>query len=415
MTVGTQLVRRFFEPAAVRTMLAWERLESGVSYHPGAEAAIADPYPIYERMRQKDPVHRMRLIDAWALTRYRDVDRMLRDHATFSSAVLSSVQRKTGLSSMLGTDPPDHSRLRALVSQAFTRRAIEGLRPRIEQVAAELVGAAARRREFDLMAALAYPLPVIVIAEMLGIPPSDLALFEQWSNAIALNVEPMLDDDGVARVQNATGELTEYFEGIIRQRRSDPKGDIISGLLAAEEAGDRLTHEELITTLILLLAAGNETTRNLIGNAMLALLSHPDELQLLRDNPQLMGSAVTEFLRYDAPVQIDGRTATVDVEFGGKRIKAGQAVLGLIGAANRDPDVFDDPDTLDIRRRGAMHLSFGRGIHYCLGAPLAILEGRIALEAVLRTFGTIRLVREPSRRLQTVLRGPRQLWVEVSA
>ncbi len=414
MSVGEWLVRRVAEPVAVTALLGWERIESGVAYHPASAKAIADPYPIYSDLRTKDPVHRMRLIDAWAITRYRDIDRVLRDHATFSSAVATKVQRRTGLTSMLETDPPDHTRLRSLVSQAFTPRAIEGLRPRIERIAEQLVEAAANGDRVDLMASIAYPLPVIVIAEMLGVPAEDLTRFERWSNDISLNIEPTLDDGEILRVRKAAEELTEYFEGIILLRRSDPKDDIISALLAAEEEGDKLTHEELIRTLILLLVAGNETTRNLIGNGVLALLTNPDQFDLLRQDPSLIGSAVKELLRYDSPVQLDGRTPTVDVELGGRSISAGQPVIAVIGAANRDPDVFENPDRLDIRRTGASHLSFGRGIHYCLGAPLAEMEGRIALAAIMRKFQRIRLAAEPVRRRQTVLRGLKHLWVEAT-
>ena len=415
MSIGPQAARRVLGPVAAAALLAWERLESGVSYHPGSAATIENPYPTYERLRRTDPVHRMRLMDAWALTRHRDVDRLLRDHATFSSAVRTDVQRRTGLSSMLDMDPPDHTRLRSLVSQAFSPRAIERLRPRITQLADDLVEAAARRGRFDLMAALAFPLPVVVIAEMLGVPAEDLTRFESWSNDIALNVEPSLGEEQVQRVRNATVEITEYFEAIIRQRRAEPRDDLISALLAAEEDDDRLTHEEMISTLILLLAAGNETTRNLIGNGMLALLSNPGQLQLLRDNPDLLGPAIKEVLRYDPPVQLDGRVPTVDVEFGGRRIRAGQFVIGVIGAANRDPEVFEDPNTLDIRRSGTSHLSFGRGIHYCLGAPLAELEASIALRALLGRFPSLRLDSEPSHRPQTVLRSLRHLWLEAAA
>ena len=415
MSIRNWLARRVVQPVAGRALLGWERLESGVAYHPGSPEAIADPYPLYGELRRKDSVHWMRLIDAWALTRYKDIDRVLRDHNTFSSAVKTRVQRRTGLDSMLETDPPDHTRLRSLVSQAFTPRAIEGLRPRVERIAEDLVEAAANGDRLDLMASIAHPLPVIVIAEMLGVPPEDMTRFERWSNDIALNIEPTLDDEEIERVRNAAEELTEYFEGIILLRRSDPRDDIISALLAAEEEGDKLTHEELMRTLILLLVAGNETTRNLIGNGVLALLSNPDQFKLLRENPSLMGSAVKELLRYDSPVQLDGRWATVDVELGGKSISAGQPVIAVIGAANRDPDVFENPDRLDIRRSGASHLSFGRGIHYCLGAPLAEMEGRIALATVMRKFPTIRLAAEPVRRRQTVLRGLKHLWVETSA
>lgn len=415
MSIGTWLAQRVVQPVVANALLGWERHESGVAYHPGSAEAIADPYPLYGELRRKDPVHRMRLIDAWALTRYRDIDRVLRDHQTFSSAVASRVQRRTGLVSMLETDPPDHTRLRSLVSQAFTPRSIERLRSRVERIAEDLVEEAAKSDRLDLMASIAYPLPVIVIAEMLGVPSQDMARFEKWSNDISLNIEPILDDEEIVRVRSAAEELTEYFEGIIMLRRSDPKDDIISALVAAEEEGDKLTHEELIRTLILLLVAGNETTRNLIGNGVLALLSNPDQLELLRENPGLMGSAVKELLRYDSPVQLDGRTATAEIELGGRSISAGQGVIAVIGAANRDPEVFENPDRLDIRRTGASHLAFGRGVHYCLGAPLAEMEGRIALAAVIRRFPKIRLAAEPVRRRQTVLRGLKHLWIETAA
>lgn len=408
-----KIVQKVAEPVAVRALLAWERIEAGVAYHPGSSKVISDPYPLYARMRRIDPVHRMRLMDAWALTRHEDVDTVLRDHTRFSSAMVGDVQTRTGLVSMLDLDPPDHTRLRNLVSQAFTPRSIERLRNRIERIAENLLDVVDGQRRFDLVAALAYPLPVTVIAEMLGVPSEDLDRFEAWSNDIALNVEPILDDDGVRRVQSSRHELSEYFEGIIEKRRREPREDIISALLAAEEEGDMLTHDELIATLILLLVAGNETTRNLIGNGILALLSHPDQLQRLRENPDLLGSAVKELLRFDPPVQIDGRTARRDVEIGGKRIRAGQGIITVIGAANRDPDAFTNPDKLDIGRKDGSHLSFGRGVHYCLGASLAEMEGRIAFSAILRRYGSIRLVSKPVHRQQTVLRGVKELWVEV--
>ena len=407
------IVRKAVEPVATRVLLAWERLESGVSYHPGSATILSDPYGVYQELRRKDPVHRMRLIDAWALTRYRDVDAVLRDHARFSNEVLTGVVERTGVVSMLDRDPPDHTRLRSLVSQAFTPRAIERLRPRIESIAERLLNDIAGRDRVNLIASYAYPLPIIVIAEMLGVPPADMDRFEVWSNDISLNIEPFLDEDGVERVKRARHELGEYFEWILDQRRREPREDVVSDMLIAEEQGDKLSHEDLITTLILLLAAGNETTRNLIGNGMLALLAHPDQMQRLRADPTMIGSAVKEFLRFDPPVQTNGRAALEDLEIDGKRIRAGQLVIGVIGAANRDPEVFADPETLDITRTGPSHLSFGRGIHYCLGAALAEMEARIAFTALLRRFGSIRLASEPVRRERMVLRGLSELWVDV--
>lgn len=405
--------RRWAEPIAKSALLAWERYESGISFDPRAKALVSDPYPLYARLRTEDPVHRMRLLNGWAITKYQDIDAVLRDHRRFSNLCVPGGQVETGPVSLLDLDPPAHSRLRSLVSQAFTPRAIEQLRPKIQRIADQLLDEVADQPRFDLVSSLAFPFPVTVIAEMLGIPAEDLDRFEKWSNDIALTVEPLLHDEEALKVLNARKELDEYFEEIIALRRRRPQDDMISALIEAEEHGEKLTHVELTTTLTLLLVAGNETTRNLIGNGMLALLAHPEQLRLLRANPELLGSAVSETLRYDPPVQLDGRAALEDLEIRGRQIRAGQIVVSVIGSANRDPDVFENPDDLDIRRNSSSHLSFGRGIHYCLGAPLAKMEGRIALEGILRRFPSIRLAAEPERRPQTVLRGVKSLWVEV--
>ncbi len=394
-----------------RILLAWERLESGVSYDLTSSAFIEDPYRTYEQLRQKDPVHRMRLIEAWALTRYEDVQDVLADHKRFTNAERNYdyMQYRT----FLDLDPPDHTRLRGLVSKAFTPRAVRELGPRIQDLVDELLESVAGKSRIDLISDFAFPLPVIVIAEMLGVPAQDRARFRAWSDDIALSVNPLLNSEQIERVQQATEELFDYFEGIIEQRRQTPRNDMISALLAAEEEGDRLTHEELLSTLMLLLVAGNETTRNLIGNGMLALLKYPAQLQRLREHPELLDSAINELLRYDSPVQMDARNAIDDVEIGGKRIAAGQRILAIVGAANRDPQIFANPDELDIGRDEVSHLSFGRGIHYCLGSPLAILEGRIAFSSLLDRYSSIRLASEPVFKDQIVLRGVEELWVEV--
>ncbi|MCY4072004.1 MAG: cytochrome P450 [Chloroflexi bacterium] len=396
---------------AKRILLAWERLESGVSLDLTSSAFIENPYRTYEQLRRKDPVHRMRLIEAWALTRYEDVQDVLVDHRRFTNAERNYdyMQYRT----FLDLDPPDHTRLRGLVSKAFTPRAVRELGPRIQELVDELLDAVAGKDRIDLISDFAFPLPVIVIAEMLGVPAEDRARFRVWSDDIAISVVPLLDSEQIARVQQATEELFAYFEGIIEQRRQAPQNDMISALLAAEEEGDRLTHEELLSTLMLLLVAGNETTRNLIGNGMLALLKSPVQLQRLRDHPDLLDSAIDELLRFDSPVQINSRNAIGDVEIGGKRIAAGQRILAMVGAANRDPEVFANPGELDIGRDETSHLSFGRGIHYCLGSPLAILEGRIAFTSLLARFSSIRLASEPVFKDQIVLRGVEELWVEV--
>ena len=353
----------------------------------------------------------MRLIDAWVLTRYEDADAMLRDHERFGAEDRRFYD--TGLTTMLDLDPPDHTRLRALVSHAFTPRSVSRWHGRVQIIADRLLDAVSGHDRFDLIAALGYPLPVTVIAEMLGVPADDMDRFESWSNDIALIVEPIIAPAQVERVRRATEELFAYFESIVEARRREPRDDLVSALLAAEEEGDKLTHEELLSTMLLILVAGNETTRNLIGNGMLALLRHPDQLRRLRDDPELLEPAVDELLRYDSPVQLDGRVVREDLEMGGKRLRKGQKAIALIGAANRDPDAFENPEALDIGRKGKSHLSFGRGIHYCLGASLALLEARIAFRGLFDRFPSIRMAAEPRYRDGIVLRGVESLWIEV--
>ena len=398
-------------PVAIRVLLARERLESGVAYNPVSDEVATDPYAVYRRLRERDPVHRMRLIDAWVLSRYEHVDAMLRDHERFANA--DRRFHDTGLITMLDLDPPDHTRLRSLVSRAFTPRSVSRWESRVREVTGRLLDAVADRDRFDLIAALGYPLPVTVIAEMLGVPADDMDRFEAWSNDIALTVEPILAPARIEAVRRATGELFAYFETIVEARRRAPRDDLVSALLAAEEEGDRLTREELLSTMLLILVAGNETTRNLIGNGMLALLRHPDQLQRLRYQPELLEPAVDELLRYDSPVQLDGRVVREDLEMGGKRLRAGQRVIALLGAANRDPAVFENPEALDIGRKEKSHLSFGRGVHHCLGASLAVLEARIAFRGLLERFESVRLVSQPRHRDGIVLRGVESLWIEV--
>ena len=409
MAIVPRSVKRALKPVLSPALLAWERMESGVSYDPTSAGILSDPYDTYDRMRAKDPVHRMRLINAWVLTRYEDVDTVLRDHRRFSKD--DGVEDE--YRSMLHHDPPDHTRLRSLVSKAFTPRSVRELHPRVQRIVAELLDDLDGRDRFDLIESVAFPLPVTVIAEMLGVPPQDMDRFNRWSNDISLTIEPSLRDDQIRRVQQATEELYEYFEGIIEQRLREPQDDMITALLNAEDEGDKLTREELLGTLVLLLVAGNETTRNLIGNGMRALLKNPVQLQRLRDSPDLLDSAIDELLRYDSPVQLDGRLVHSDVEVAGQRIRAGQRVLCAIGAANRDPSAFTEPDKLDIGRSEKSHIAFGRGIHHCLGAPLAMLEARAAFSALLDRFSRIELVAEPVYREQVVLRGLEELWVEV--
>ena len=413
-------IQKAIRSVVVGAMLARERWQSGVVYNPLSKQTAQDPYPVYAALRERDPVHRSALMNAWMFSRHADIDTILRDHRRFSNdprkGTLSSRQR-AGLPAdeeftMLFLDPPDHKRLRALVNKAFTPKAVNALEPHIRSLLGSLLDEIDDPAGFDLMQAVAQPLPVIVIAEMLGVPPEDRAQFKIWSDQRARTLEPSIDARERALADAANKSLNDYFRPIIEERRADPKDDIVSALAQAEEEGDRLTELEMLNMLRLLLIAGNETTTNLIGNGVLALLRHPDQLQRLRDDPSLIPLAVDELLRFDSPVQTDFRRALEDCEVNGFPLKKRDNIVLMLGAANRDPDVFDDPNRLDVGRGDRSHLSFGRGIHHCIGAPLARLEGRVVLEMLLERFSQISLRDEQPRfRNSIVLRGLESLPV----
>ncbi len=413
-------MQKAIRSVVIGAMLARERWQSGVTYNPLSRQTAQDPYPVYAALRERDPVHRSGLMNAWLFTRHADIDTMLRDHRLFSNdprkGTLSRRQR-AGLPAdeeftMLFLDPPDHKRLRALVNKAFTPKAVNALEPHIRSLLSSLLDDIDDPAGFDLMQTVAQPLPVIVIAEMLGIPPEDRAQFKIWSDQRARTLEPSIDARERALADAANKALNDYFRPIIEERRAAPQDDIVSALAQAEEEGDRLTELEMLNMLRLLLIAGNETTTNLIGNGVLALLRHPDQLQRLRDDPSLIPLAVDELLRFDSPVQTDFRRALEDCEVNGFPLKKRDNIVLLLGAANRDPDVFDEPDRLDVGRGDRSHLSFGRGIHHCIGAPLARLEGRIVLEMLLERYSQINLRGEQPRfRNSIVLRGLESLPV----
>lgn len=393
-----------------------------VQFNPLLPEFLADPYPFYQRLREQDPVHWNQVLGfgMWVLTRYADVMAVLRDprfsaqrrSADVVQEVLEIFPQEGEMSplvranTMLSSDPPDHTRMRTLVNKAFTPRAVEAMRPRIQAIVDSLLDAAQERGGMDVIADLAYPLPVIVIAEMLGVPPEDRDQFKRWSDDVVTTIEPVLSPEAQQRAQRASLELAEYFRGIVEVRRREPRDDLLSALIAAEEQGDRLTEDELYATCILLLVAGNETTTNLIGNGMLALLRHPDQLQRLREEPSLLEPAVEEMLRYESPVQLTARVALTDVEVGGRTVGRGQLVLTVLGAANRDPAQFPEPDRFDVARRDNRHLAFGHGIHYCLGAPLARLEAQVAFRSLLARFPRLEPAFErPQWRPAVTLRG----------
>jgi pimeloyl-[acyl-carrier protein] synthase len=374
----------------------------------------ANPYPFYQALREKDPVHQSPM-GFWVLTRYDDVVTSLRDprygRDGFAPLIEATYGPETAEGnlprSMLMRDPPDHTRLRALVNKAFTPRVIEGMRAHIQAIVDRLLDKVQSARSMDVIEDLAYPLPVTVICEMLGVPLDDQNAIRGWSSDIARSLDAiglMADPDIVARGVAARRNLTEYFRRLLPERRQHPKADLLSLLIAVEEQGDKLNEGELLAMCLLLFIAGHETTVNLIGNGTLALLEHPDQLARFKDDPALIPSAIEELLRYDSPVQWTARIPNADVEAGGRKIPSGSMVIAAIGAANRDPSHFPDPDRLDIVRADNRHVSFGFGIHFCIGAPLARVEGQIALGTLLR--------RMPDLALQT---GATLDWRESSA
>ncbi|MSQ48213.1 MAG: cytochrome P450 [Deltaproteobacteria bacterium] len=371
-----------------------------VEFNPLLPEFIANPYPFYQRLQTEDPVHRSTLLpDSWILTRYADAAMVLRDPRFGRQDAARFFQERFGAGPvvdvytkwMLFRDPPDHTRLRTLVSKAFTPRAIENLRPRIQILVDELLGAVQAAGQMDIMNAIAYPLPVLVICEMLGVPAKDRDVFQAWSGDVARTLDPIQTPETVARGHAVVARMCDYFRELIAELRHAPKDDLLSAMIVAEEQGDRLTEEELLANCILLFSAGHETTVNLIGNGMLALLRYPDQRKKLAEHPELIESAVEEFLRYEGPVQITGRGTQHDIEIGGKQIKAGERIFTILAAANRDPAQFPDPDRLDITRRESRHLAFGYGIHFCLGAALARLEAQSAINTMLRRMPRLAL------------------------
>jgi len=392
------------------------------SFNPMDPEFLADPYPTYHRLRAEDPVYQSPL-GFWVLTRYDDVSAVLRDPrfikeplaALVAARFGAEVPRGVGLS-MLDRDPPDHTRLRGLVSKAFTPRVVDGLRSRIQQIVDELITRVQAAGSMDVIEEFAYPIPVNVICEMLGVPLADHERFKGWSLDIARGLDSIWlpPDSEVPRRSAASRHgINDYFRGLIAQRRASPRGDLLSALIAAEEAGDKLNEEELLATCILLLIAGHETTVNLIGNGVLALLRNPGELERLRATPGLITNAVEELLRYDGPVQRTARVASAPATIGGRTIAKGEMVMPFIGAADRDPSQFPDPDRLDLTRADNRHIAFGWGIHFCLGAPLARVEGQIAIDALVRRLPRLELMTDaPEYRQSLTLRGLKTLPVK---
>lgn len=388
-------------------------------------AYIENPYPFFERMREGGPIHRDSLGIAW-VTRYADVKALLLDkqrisrdprnwqlYAQIRPYIADSVLERTLEQWLLALDPPAHTRLRALVQKAFTASAAMALRERIEAVTNELIGGLRGRSRFDLMATFAEPLPVRVICDLLGLPVQDYATTKVWSDLLVWILEPSAPWTMRQEADRACTEMLAYLKGQVAAARAVPREDLLHELIVAQEEHERLTESELLANLVLLFLAGHETTTNLIGNGLLALLRNPDQLARLRAEPALIETAVDELLRYDGPVNLLPRVTAQDIEIGGKTVKKGELLHLVVGAAHRDPSVFSEPGRLDISRSPNPHLAFGAGLHYCVGAPLARIEAAVALRALLAAFPSIELVQGGVEwRTLTTLRGLQRLELE---
>ena len=373
-------------------------------YNLYSEQFKADPFPTYAQMRDEDPVCYEQGLEGmiWFVTRRADVEAVLRDHKRFvkdwrntrtaeERAQLSPESPLERLLSqhMLNMDGPDHARLRGLVNKAFTARMVNNLRERVQGIADELLDKVQALGHMDLIDEYAFPLPIVVISDVLGIPSADRERFRLWSNTF---IAPTYGEEDFRRAEKLMLEFTGYLRQVFAERRQEPRNDLITGLVHAEEAGDTLSEDELFAMVILLIVAGHETTVNLIGNGALALLQHPEQLAKLKADPSLIEAAVEELLRYDGPVdRATMRFAAEDVELGGQLIQRGQAVAVALTSANRDADQFAHPDEVDITRPDNRHLAFGFGVHYCVGAPLARMEGQIAINTLVQRLPNLRL------------------------
>jgi cytochrome P450 len=343
----------------------------------------ADPYAHYAHMRATSPVHFNTTLQLWEVYGYHDIQAVLGDPATFSSDI-------SALQTMATMDPPRHTQLRRLVARAFTSKLIAALEPQVRQITDDLLDRVADRGEMDLIADLAFPLPITVIAELLGLPAEHRAMFKEWSipaiKAAEMELQGLTPEPHLVE---AVAHLEQYLEAMVVERQKSPRDDLISGLAAAEVEGERLTMQEITSTCRLLLIAGFETTANLIGNTAQLLLAHPDSLAALRADPELIPSAIEEALRFHTPFQFFMRKAMKDAVIGGQSIRAGQMVLTMNASGNRDESAFENADRFDVRRTPNRHLSFGHGIHYCLGAGLGRLEAKVAIEALLQRFDAV--------------------------
>jgi cytochrome P450 len=404
-------------------------MEEPVTYNPFEPGFTDNPYPQYAAMRATDPVH-LTLLDFWVLFNYEDIARFLKDPTlsvedanarptAFDQMILDAIgdRAQRGSHSMLNLDPPDHTRLRKLVTKAFTPRVVENLRPRVQVLVDEMLDKAQAQGEMDLIRDFAFPLPFAVISEMLGVPAVDGDKLRAWSGMIVRSLEPIVDTELAIKIADASDHMFDYVGDMIEKKRKDPGDDLLSALIAAEEQGDVLTDEELQEQVLLLYVAGHETTVNLIGNGVLALLNNRDQLEQLRADTTLMPNAVEELLRYDSPVQMSRRITLKDVEIGGKTIEKGSFCGVVLASANRDRARWgENADELNVTRADASHhLSFGGGAHYCLGASLARVEGQVAIGSLIERFPKVEQASDPVWNGRINLRGLETLTLSLNA
>ncbi|MFF1543880.1 cytochrome P450 [Streptomyces sp. NPDC058291] len=391
-----------------------------LSFAPWDPAFVSDPYPAYAELRQRGRVIYFEPTDQWLVPRHADVSALLRErrlgrtyqhrftHEDFGRTAPPAEQEPFHTLNdhgMLDLEPPDHTRIRRLVSKAFTPRTVERLQPYVRRLAGELVDRLVAQGGGDLLSDVAEPLPVAVIAEMLGIPESDRAPLRPWSAEICGMYELNPSEETAARAVRACVEFSDYLRELIAERRKEPGQDLMSGLIAAHDEGDRLTEQELISTAVLLLNAGHEATVNATVNGWWTLFRHPEQLAALRADHSLVPSAVEELMRYDTPLQLFERWVLDDIEIDGTVVPRGAEIAMLFGSANHDPAVFAEPDRLDLARADNPHISFSAGIHYCIGAPLARIELAASMTALLERAPTLALAAEPRRKPNFVIRG----------
>lgn len=370
---------------------------------------LADPYPILRALREQDPIHWSDAIGGWVLTRYDDIVATFKDTTHYSNegrlaravehlspesrAQLKTFEEHYRTKGLLHSDPPDHTRLRALVTKAFTPRVVEAMQPRIRAIANELLDVVQPRGEMEAIRDLAVTLPITVLAEIMGMPDSDKMIFKEWADALlAFQGVNNPSEDILQLAQRTLIEIRAYLADMVRERRRHSGNDLVSQLVAAESEGDKLSESELINTCITLLVAGHETSTSLIGNGLYTLLRHRDQLQLLQNDSSLLPSAVEEILRYESPVSRQPRLMKADTVLAGTKIGRGEMVFQMLNSANRDPAYFSEPDKFDIRRQKNRHIAFGLGIHFCVGAPLARAEANIVFQLILQRFPNIHLL-----------------------